>query len=282
MDRATTAMRSRRTLFTAGLGMLVLAGGITAPLAGPPVARANDPDDVVLGSSANTAGTVTKITNPSGIALMGASPHIGVYGSSSSSGIGVYGDSVSGDGAEGVSNTGYGVHARSQSGTGVYATSQSGTGVYGSSGDSGIGVQGESDSGYGVEGVSDIGYGVHATSSSGRGVSAFTFSGTGVYSISQSGTGVHARSLTGYGLQTYGRLDLNEISGVATIPIGSITVTVALSEDVTDGSFAMLTPWAKLAGRDLWFSLDTAADTLTIKMSSSRTKTTKVSWLLLG
>ena len=97
-----------------------------------------------------------------------------------------------------------------------------------------------------------------------------------------SDSAVLADTESGYALQTYGRLKLNDTSGVAIIPIGSTSITVAPPVDLTESSFVLLTPRANLNGRDLWFSVDTTADALTIRISSSRANETRISWLLLG
>jgi hypothetical protein len=44
----------------------------------------------------------------------------------------------------------------------------------------------------------------------------------------------------------------------------------------------LLSPKANLGGRDLWFTTNATANTFTIRMSSARTSSTPVAWLLLG
>jgi hypothetical protein len=69
---------------------------------------------------------------------------LSVYGTS---GVGIYGESVSNDGVRGSSGSGYGVYGSSNTGYGVYGNSASDRGVSGYS-TSGVGVYGHSGSGY--------------------------------------------------------------------------------------------------------------------------------------
>jgi hypothetical protein len=107
----------------------------------------------------------------------------GVFGSNSSSGDGVYG----------TSSTGIGVHGESQSYRGVYGLSPGGYGVYG-----------ESSYAYGVYGLSPSGYGVYGDSSNGYGVRARSTSGYAIYATSTYNDAVIASSSSGYGVIGYG------------------------------------------------------------------------------
>jgi hypothetical protein len=49
-----------------------------------------------------------------------------------------------------------------------------------------------------------------------------------------------------------------------------------------DSSFVLLTPMANIGSRALWFTTSTSADSITIRLSSSRSSSTKIAWLLLG
>lgn len=136
---------------------------------------------------------------------------------------------------------------------------------------SGVGVAGSTSNGDGLGNYAGYSTGVRGTSP-----------GIGVHGAATAGgTGVLADCDTGFALETIGRLKLGT-SGVATIAAGETSITVPAGVPVTNASFALLTPRANLAGRDLWFGTDPASDTLTIRISSARTKSTKVSWLLLG
>jgi hypothetical protein len=198
---ASVETHSRRALLGAALG--AVAATVAGALGRPVPARANDPDDVVLGHANSSIGT-TRITitstSPSAVAFVGAA----------------------------------------SAGTGLHGSTTSGTGVFGQSG-SGVGVVGQS----------------------------------------TSGPGVTASSSTGYGLVTAGRIQIFT-SGIAFIPSGSKQTFVVPGVDVTDASFILLTPQFNLGGRNLWYRLDKVNNRFTIVMSSARTGTTRVSWLLLG
>ncbi len=133
---------------------------------------------------------------------------------------------------------------------------------------------------------------------SGHGFQAVTDDATaaGLWGSSVSGYGVYGRASgtnpavladsqgDGPALRANGRVQLST-SGVATIATGHTSVTVSPilpSVDVSTGSFVLLTPSVNIAPRALWYTTNTTANTLTIHMSSSRSKATKVSWLLLG
>jgi hypothetical protein len=51
---------------------------------------------------------------------------------------------------------------------------------------------------------------------------------------------------------------------------------------VTSGTFVLLTPKANIGTRALWFTTSTTNDRITIHMSSARSSSTKVAWLMLG
>jgi hypothetical protein len=105
----------------------------------------------------------------------------------------------------------------------------------------------------------------------------------GVYGAvaSPAGVGVYANNGAGVALKADGRTKLST-SGVASISAGSTSKTITPNVNVTSSSFVLLTPKAKLGGRDLWFTTDAANNRFTIHMSSSRSSGTKVAWLLLG
>ena len=138
---------------------------------------------------------------------------------------------------------------------------------------SGIAVLGSSTGSVGLYGVSNSSSGVYG---SGNGANA-----TGVHGFSFSGTALRGTSSTGVALATTGRLKFGT-SGVATINAGSTKRVVDPGVNVTSGSFVLLTPKAKLGGRDLWFTTNLPDNKFTIRMSSARSSNTKVAWLLLG
>lgn len=144
--------------------------------------------------------------------------------------------------------------------------------------------EGSSASGFAVVGTSTSSRGVHGTSSSDIGVNGDSQTGVGVNGFSSSGTGVVASGGNGgFALWTIGRVKIGT-SGVATIPSGSTSTTVTPGRDVTAGSFVLLTPRADIGSRALWYEVtatDIANDTFRIRIGSSRTRPTKVAWLLL-
>ena len=113
---------SRRALLAGALGGLG-AWAATAIGRASPV-RANDPNDVVLGSDLNFATTLTKITNQT-------NGNSVLFAQSNSNGVGVQGLSASAVGVYGSSNSGWGVNGISQSNLGVYGISSTNVGVHG-------------------------------------------------------------------------------------------------------------------------------------------------------
>jgi len=150
---------SRRTLLTGAIGGLAaLAAGAIAHA--DPV-RANDPNDVVLGTS-NSATTTTAITNNSNGAAVFAA-----YATDSATGIGLYANTIASIAVRGFSHStlvaatsGYsngncsGVYG--YSGTGIEPAAPANTGVYGyaAQGSSSRGVSGESPDGHAIHGES--------------------------------------------------------------------------------------------------------------------------------
>lgn len=112
-------------------------------------------------------------------------------------------------------------------------------------------------------------------------VGAANNSGPGIWGSSPAGTGVKATTTSGFALETQGRLDIGT-SGVATLFAGTTQVIVNPGVDVTDSSFVLLTPRVNLGGRDRWYTTDVAANTIRIRISSTRATNTRIAWLLLG
>ena len=135
----------------------------------------------------------------------------------------------------------------------------------------GIGVQGLS---HGADGVGLDG---HATGATGANY------GVMGQSASPAGAGLFGLANgSGFALRTSGRLRVDRVSGVATIPAGSTSKTVNPGVNVTSGSFVLLTPKVNLGGRALWFTTDASANTFRIRLSSPRSSGAKIAWLLLG
>ena len=103
-----------------------------------------------------------------------------------------------------------------------------------------------------------------------------------MYGHASSGVGLYGTTTTGYALRTSGRIRADKVSGVATIEAGNVNITVTPGVDVTASSFVLLTPKANLGGRDLWFTTDATSNRFTIRISSARTSSTPVAWLLVG
>lgn len=237
---------------------------------------------------------------------------IAVYGRSTmSGGVGVH--------AEGPGASGTGIQATGR--VGVFGTSNTAgwIGIWGRHFGSGYGVAGDSLSGIGVSAASDAAnqpgllarsrgnsagvlgfsgglasavpttpaktgvFGQAAQDSGSRGVWGKSEAGEGVRGDATSGVGLsgNASSAAGYGIRSSGRVRFDKVSGVATLAAGTTSKVITPGTDVTADSFVLLTPGADIGTRRLWFTKDTAANTITIRMSSSRTSATSISWLLL-
>jgi hypothetical protein len=212
----------------------------------------------------STAATGTS----DGVRGEGYSPDgIGVSGiarATSGSATGVRGDTFSPDG---IGVLGFG----GSRGVYGYSPKQYGRGVYGyaysSVAGQPIGVYGETGhaTGIGVLGKNGLG---------GTGMRGETTSGIGVQGV--------ASNAAGYALRGSGRVRFDKVSGLATLAAGTKSKTITPGTDVTTASFVLLTPMADIGTRRLWFARDTAANTIKIHMSSSRTSSTKIAWLMLG
>lgn len=154
---------------------------------------------------------------------------------------------------------------------------ETGQGVIGRSVNS-AGVQGYSETDAGVNGFGV--YGVWATGSA-YGLFGTTAEGDGVRGESDSGVGGSFASNTGEALYTFGRLHFEKVSGVATIAAGKTSKLVAPGTDLSNVSFVLLTPRGNLGGRDLWYTVDPAANTFRIRISKSMGGPLKIGWLLI-
>lgn len=146
---------------------------------------------------------------------------------------------------------------------------------------SGQGLNGESDSSAGVAGVSNTGNGVHGTSTSSRGVYGVSTSGTGIEG--SGAVGVKAESAAdGYALETStGRVKFAGISGVATIPSGSKTVTVTPGVPIGSSTLVFLTPEANLGNKDLWYTKPQSGNEVIVHLSGTRSNDTHVAYLVV-
>jgi hypothetical protein len=115
----------------------------------------------------------------------------------------------------------------------------------------------------------------------GRAIDAVTGDGTAVRANGGNGFAVYAYAPAGWALSTHGRLDLST-AGLTTIPAGATSKRVYGGVDISASSFVLLTPASDIGSRRLWWTKDTAGNSFTIRLSSSRSSSTKVSWLLLG
>ena len=229
------------------------------------------------------------------------------YSNSTSSGAGVSGQSQWSRGVEGTSTFSTGVYGYSANNNGVYGQA-SASGLAGVIGNGPIGVKGigSDASKAAVGGVSQadstgvFGFsgpygasepatraktgvlGVANQDAYSRGVSGKSSKGHGVHGESSSGSAVYGSSSSGYAVRGSGRVRLEKVSGVASIPAGATKVTVSPGVNITSSSFVLLTPKANLGTRGLWFTTDASRNTFNIRIGSSRSSSTKVAWLLLG
>ena len=199
-----TRSSSRRALLAGALGGIGALAATVIGRADP--ARANDPNDVVLGSASNVATTTTKITN-------GVDNAAVIFETQGISGYGVYGHCTTGVGVKGSSSSNAGVAGDSSSGVGVYGSSSSSYGLYGTSSSS-IGVYGSSfapslpaslgwsfSNATGLQGYSNSGGGPLPATKAKTGVFGYAnqdTTATGVRGESVVGVGVRGKATTGY------------------------------------------------------------------------------------
>ena len=151
---------------------------------------------------------------------------------------------------------------------------------------SGVGVHGHSSADPGDTIVSFAKTGVSgyaAQDSLATGVLGRTTVGRGVRGEATSGIAVQgaASSQSGYAFRGSGRVRFDKVSGVATIAANATSVTITPGVDLNADSFVLLTPKANIGTRSLYFSTDATNNKFTIRISSSRTSSTPVAWLLL-
>ena len=306
----STKSSSRRALLAGALGGIgAVAAGAMAKVS--PV-RATNGDAVTVGGTF-TGTSPTSITNSTGDGIVarntstgssGLFAHataatgatFGVFGRSDSiAGTGVAGlaAATNGTGVKGTASGGIGVNGISDLYIGVYGSSNSNIGVYGygaaadrpaiqgSAAGNSTGVLGSSGASPDAQPKTGV-YGYANQDAGSRGVYGYSGKGHGVDGRAWGGVGVYAKAQTGYALRTSGRIAADKVSGVATIPAGSTSVTVSPGVNVTSGSFVLLTPQNRLYGRDLWYTTNPGADSITLHLSSSRSYASKIAWLLMG
>jgi hypothetical protein len=250
---ADAPARSRRALLSAGLGGLagLFASRLAAP--GPAAAAAGDP--LLIGNTANTAGTAntTLATTSSGTALLvtqngtgtalrgsavGAGSIAGFFTAANgtgisgvtakSSGYGVFG---SNDGDYGGLSTGAGVRANGKNNHGLVATTDNGGANAVRATNAGVG----GGSGSAILAFAEANCtGVTARAQSGAGVFGFAVNGSGVYGSSGNEIGVEGHGNPGvYGISTnvFG-------SGVEGVGLGSSGHGVVGSATADSGNAA--------------------------------------------
>jgi hypothetical protein len=272
----TSVPRSRRAVLVGALTGLGISIGqaVIRPLAAR--AAGNDGTALAIGGFYADARSQTTLANQAndervlwvasnadighgnGVAVTGFSSHgTGVEGWTDS-GTGVYGHGGS-YGVHGESSNSYGIYGHSTDFIGIYGSSDTGKGLQGSGGNTGV---------YASGGVA----GVYANSSAGKAVQAETSSGTAVEALGGTGIALHAS----------GRVKVDKASGRATITAGHTSVTVIPGLNITSTSFVLLTPMSNIGTRSLWVTIDASANTFQINITTSRSASTKVGWLLLG
>lgn len=149
----------------------------------------------------------------------------------------------------------------------------------------GTALIGISETSTGIAGTSSYGTGVYAASIAGKGLEVSSTDNTAIQASSYRGNVIHALQgpAGGSALWAEGRIVLSQ-SGIATIAAGQKTWTSVPDEKTFIGaaSFVLLTPNADIGTRRLWFTKSLVANTFTIHMSATRTKPTKVAWVLLN
>lgn len=144
-------------------------------------------DEPSEGNVMNAEKPSLRVANHLGTAISATSFNVGV---------GVRGESVSGNGVDGVTTSGNGVTGVSERGRGVIGRSGSSNGVQGiSSKETGVFGEGPTN---GVHGKSAAGRAIYGENTAGGdGVGGFSNTGTGTAGVSQSGIGVYGRSNSG-------------------------------------------------------------------------------------
>jgi len=259
MDKSAT--RTRRSVLAGGAGALLAT--VAAASARHLPALAGSDGDVVLGST-NESSQTTRVRSSVGNEVPA-----------------LQGDGTAPDTGVGVGGTGTWVGVRGEAaGSGVYGYSKTGIGVTAV-------TEAELDDREisALRAVSTMTTAVHGDSTRHIGVHGHTMTGVGVFAqADDTGTALVAMSELGHAtaIHSYGRVQLDFVSGVARIATGRMSVSVTPVFRIDARSFVLLTPRTNLGGRALWFALDTKNNRFLIKMSSPRQSATPIAWLLLG
>jgi hypothetical protein len=239
----------------------------------------------VTGASVSGTGVAAFSTNGSAMtASSGGGKGLDAQGTVT----GVQGSSTDGIGISAHSSTGFGLTASSTSNIGIVANSTSNEAIHAlATGTDKAAVvawnRGETSALMAVSAVAlDASLPATKAKTGVFGYSAIDKVSKGIFGESPAGTGVYGTSATGYAFRGNGRVKFEKVSGVASIAAGSTSKTVSPGVDVTASSFVLLSPRANLGGRDLWFTVDAAANTFKIHMSASRGASTPIGWLLIG
>ncbi|MFV2064344.1 MAG: hypothetical protein ACC726_12650 [Chloroflexota bacterium] len=114
------------------------------------------------------------------------------------------------------------------------------------------------------------------------GIATGSESGVGLVGFSGSGTGVNAASRSGYGLRVAnGRIKVDKVSGIATVPAGKRGIVVEPGVDINEDTIILLTPNVDLGKRSFWVRKDDDADTFTVRISSKRGSDADFGWLMI-
>jgi hypothetical protein len=274
--KVTKSYPSRRTLLAGALGGLG-AWAATAVGRAVPV-RANDPNDVVLGTT-NTATTTTTISN-------NANANTAVSGVNYGAGIGVAGTSNAYNGVHGSSSSGYGVFGISSAAAGVSAYSSASNGVEArSNSSSASAVYGQNDAkGYGVAGRSNspgLGVdGIYAAACLGEN----TAGGIGVWARSQAGVALYADAIdqtSAIALKTRGITQFSR-SGTLTILAGHTSVTKSAIR-IDSGALVLAVLQQDRNGIHVRSAVpNVSGDSFTIHLNKAVSGDTKVGWFIVN
>jgi hypothetical protein len=143
-------------------------------------------------------------------------------------------------------------------------------------------VRGETNGGTAVSALAEDGYGMVASAPHDVGMMASVDDGVALWGWSFGGAALVGFGFDGWSLVCAGgRVSLMGVTGVATIRAGRRSVTVRPDVPVSPRSFVLLTPQADLAGRSLWYTLQPADGTFTVRLGSARDAGTPIGWLIL-
>lgn len=195
---------------------------------------------------------------------------VGTYGhSKSSGGVGTYGY------ADSASGTTYGAFGHTVSPTGI--------GVYGAADGSGTGILGRSGPGSLTTSKAKTGvYGEANQDAASRGVWGRSNDGQGVRGDSAFGIGVYGNSSGGWALSTSGRVKFARASGSATIAAGQTSILVIPQLEITSASLVFLQATTDPGSRRIFYTKDSANNTVTIRISSAPPAPVVVNYLILG